>query len=151
MKYRYSIFLRIISYRNSIVNRISIFFCYNFFMNSLGERIKELRHESRLTQRELAQALSITVPTLSHWECNYQEPSYKDILRICNYFDVSMDYLAGRTDELGAVLPSSSKSTLSDREEELLGMFRQMNIAQQNRFLGIAEGMIEEAKKFKTP
>ncbi len=62
-----------------------------------------------------------------------------------------MDYLAGRTDELGAVLPSSSKSTLSDREEELLGMFRQMNIAQQNRFLGIAEGMIEEAKKFKTP
>lgn len=111
-------------------------------MNSLGERIKELRHESRLTQRELAQALSITVPTLSHWECNYQEPSYKDILRICNYFDVSMDYLAGRTDELGTMITSPAAQSLSDRENRVLALFRKMSFAEQNRYIGFGEGLL---------
>ena len=64
-------------------------------MKVFGERLKELRVEKGLTQRELAQALSITVPTLSHWECGYQEPSFKDLIMLCKYFDVSADYLLG--------------------------------------------------------
>ena len=116
-------------------------------MNSLGARIKELRRESKLTQRDLAKALSVTIPTLSHWECDYQEPSYKDILQISNYFNISTDYLLGRTDEIGTILTQSSTKKLPSREVELLSMFRQMNTAQQNRFLGIAEGMIEESNK----
>ena len=67
-------------------------------MKTFGEILKELRIEKGLTQKALAQALSITVPTLSHWECNYQEPSFKDLTRLCDYFDVSADYLLGRVD-----------------------------------------------------
>ncbi|MBQ9730275.1 MAG: helix-turn-helix transcriptional regulator [Clostridia bacterium] len=37
----------------------------------------------------------IIVPTLSHWECGYQEPSFKDLIALCKYFDVSADYLLG--------------------------------------------------------
>ena len=111
-------------------------------MNSLGERIKELRRESKLTQCELAQALSITVPTLSHWECNYQEPSYRDILRICDYFNISMDYLVGRTDELGAMITSPATKALSDREKRVLALFRKMSFAEQNRYIGFGEGLL---------
>lgn len=68
-------------------------------MKTFGEKIKELRNEKGLTQKQAAQALSVTVPTLSHWECNYQEPSYKDLLALCLFYDVSADYLIGHTNE----------------------------------------------------
>ena len=67
-------------------------------MKTFGEKLKELRIEKGLTQRELAQQLSITVPTLSHWECGYQEPSFKDLITLCKYVEVSADYLLGLTD-----------------------------------------------------
>jgi len=67
-------------------------------MKSFGEILKELRTEKGLTQKALAQELSITVPTLSHWECGYQEPSFKDLIALCRYFSVSADYLLGLTD-----------------------------------------------------
>lgn len=67
-------------------------------MKTFGELLKELRIEKGITQKRLAQELSITVPTLSHWECNYQEPSFKDLVRLCDYFEVSADYLLGRKD-----------------------------------------------------
>ena len=67
-------------------------------MKTFGELLKELRVEKGITQKRLANELSITVPTLSHWECNYQEPSFKDLVRLCDYFEVSADYLLGRKD-----------------------------------------------------
>ena len=67
-------------------------------MKTFGELLKELRIEKGITQKRLAQELSITVPTLSHWECNYQEPSFKDLVQLCDYFEVSADYLLGRKD-----------------------------------------------------
>lgn len=67
-------------------------------MKTFGELLKELRIERGITQKRLAQELSITVPTLSHWECNYQEPSFKDLVRLCDYFEVSADYLLGGKD-----------------------------------------------------
>ena len=64
-------------------------------METIGDRIKELRAEKGLTQKELALELSVTIPTLSHWECNYQEPSSKDIINLCKFFGTSTDYLLG--------------------------------------------------------
>ena len=67
-------------------------------MRTFGEILRELRIKERLTQKELAQELFVTVPTLSHWECGYQEPSFKDLVRLCKYFDVSADYMLGMND-----------------------------------------------------
>lgn len=64
-------------------------------MKSFGEKIRELRSEKGFTQKQAAEALSVTVPTLSHWECNYQEPSFKDLLNLCRFYEVSADYLIG--------------------------------------------------------
>ena len=67
-------------------------------MRTFGEILKELRIEKGLTQKALAQQISVSVPTLSHWECNYQEPSFKDLIMLCKYFEVSADYLLGLSD-----------------------------------------------------
>ena len=68
-------------------------------MKTFGEILKELRIDKGLTQKKVAEALSVTVSTLSHWECNYQEPSYKDLLTLCRFYEVSADYLIGLTEE----------------------------------------------------
>ena len=68
-------------------------------MKTFGEKLKELRIDKGLTQKKVAAALSVTVSTLSHWECYYQEPSYKDLLTLCRFYEVSADYLIGLTEE----------------------------------------------------
>ncbi|PZE20484.1 helix-turn-helix domain-containing protein [Paenibacillus xerothermodurans] len=64
-----------------------------------GERIALLREKHSLTQDELSAKLGITRASLSHYENNRREPDYKTIVNIANFFNVSIDYLMGRTDD----------------------------------------------------
>lgn len=107
-------------------------------------RIKDLRTERHLTQQDVADATCISRSVLSQYEAGSVDPTASVISRLADYFQVSIDYLVGREDDLGNIsLPS--QSTPSRKERELLAIFRQMTDAQQNRFLGIGEGMIEGA------
>ena len=65
-------------------------------MKAFGEILKELRKDKNLTQKNIAQALNVTVATVSHWECGYQEPSLKDFSQLCDLLEVSADVLLGR-------------------------------------------------------
>ena len=55
--------------------------------------LKLLRKERNLTQQELADELSITLKTVSHWETGYTEPSLAQLLFLSDYFNVSLDEL----------------------------------------------------------
>jgi len=46
-----------------------------------------------LSQAQLAERLSVTVKTLSHWETAYSEPSIQQILTIAEYFGITVDEL----------------------------------------------------------
>ncbi len=120
---------------------------------SIGKKLKELRKEKSLTQKELAQILSVTIPTLSHWECGYQEPSCSDLIHLCQFFNISVDYLLGRTDELGGAIAldrSPTAPVYSNEEAELLAIYRNMTHAQRVRFLAYGEGLMgATAPKFK--
>lgn len=94
-------------------------------MNLLNEKLKELRAEKKLTQKELANFLSVPIPTLSHWECGYAEPSCDDIINLCNFFNVSTDYLLGRTDDFGSVIAPVAPA-LSEDEAELVALYRSL-------------------------
>lgn len=63
-----------------------------------GDRLKELRENKQLKQSDLANDLGIGRTTLSHYELNNREPDFNTLEKIANYFDVSIDYLLGRTD-----------------------------------------------------
>ncbi len=58
-----------------------------------GEKIKQLRENANLYQKELADVLNVTSQTISGWEINRTTPDYDTLVKIANYFNVSTDYL----------------------------------------------------------
>ncbi len=67
-------------------------------MKIFGERLKELRIDKKITQKQLAQFLRVTGNTVYAWENDKQEPSMTMILKLSEYFCVSLDYLFGKSD-----------------------------------------------------
>ena len=65
--------------------------------NILGNRIAELRKGNNLSQIEFAKILNISNTTLSQYESGKRIPSDDVKLHIADYFNVSLDYLFGRT------------------------------------------------------
>ena len=64
----------------------------------LGKRLKMLRESNNLTQIELGKILGVGNVTLSQYEKGDRNPDYDTLLRIADYFNVSTDYLLGKTD-----------------------------------------------------
>lgn len=62
------------------------------------ERLKELRIEKNLTQDKLAKLVGMSKMTISHWESGYCEPSIAQLIILSDLFEVSVDYLVGKTD-----------------------------------------------------
>ena len=67
-------------------------------MKAFGERLKELRTAKGLTQKQLAEILSVSGNTVHCWESDKQEPSMAALLKLSEYFEVSLDYLFGRSE-----------------------------------------------------
>lgn len=68
-------------------------------MKKFGNVLKELRNEKHLTGEELGKALSVTKVAISNWENGNRTPDTDMLKKIANYFDVSLDYLLGNTNE----------------------------------------------------
>ena len=67
-------------------------------MISLPDRLKELRKSKKLTQTELGKILGVGKTTISMYETNNSTPNDEIKLKIAEYFNVSVDYLLGKTD-----------------------------------------------------
>ena len=63
-----------------------------------GIRIRELRKEHHLTQKQLADKLEVDFRTVSFWETERFEPNISQIIKICKLFEVESDYLLGLKD-----------------------------------------------------
>ncbi|MBP3434334.1 MAG: helix-turn-helix transcriptional regulator [Clostridia bacterium] len=64
-------------------------------MEIFTQRLKELRKEGGLTQKQLAEVLETTDDSIFSWEKGRSQPSIETLQKICNYFNVSADYLIG--------------------------------------------------------
>jgi len=64
-------------------------------MKVFAERLKELRIDKNLSQRQLAKELGFTQPAIARWESNSQVPNIEVAKEIAIYFGVSIDYLCG--------------------------------------------------------
>ena len=69
-------------------------------METFGQRLKELRLERNLTQKELAKILQTTDDSIFSWEKNRSQPSLEFLAKICLYFEISADYLIGIKNEI---------------------------------------------------
>ena len=61
-----------------------------------NERLKELRLQSALMQKEIAQLLGVSVRTFQHYEAGEREPNIDTLIQIADFFKVSLDELVGR-------------------------------------------------------
>lgn len=64
----------------------------------LHKRLKELREEKQITQKELANAINVNTTIISKWELGRKRPVYEDLISLSKYFDVSTDFLLGLAD-----------------------------------------------------
>lgn len=61
-------------------------------------RLKELRTKKGISQLRLATELNTTQNTISRYETGEREPGIDELIKIADYFNVSVDYLIGRTE-----------------------------------------------------
>lgn len=62
-------------------------------------RIKELRKAKGISQLKLAMDLNTSQNTISRYETGEREPGIAELIKLADYFHVSVDYLIGRTNE----------------------------------------------------
>lgn len=85
-------------------------------------RLKELRNEKKLTQQQLAELMKVGRATIAGYEVKNKQPDYVKLIWLADFFDVSLDYILGRTN-IKKPLPESN---LSDDQKECLTLFNQL-------------------------
>lgn len=64
--------------------------------NIFPQRLKELRLKKGLTQTELGEKVGVKQNTFTNWENGKREPSFENLVKLADLFDVSLDWLFGR-------------------------------------------------------
>lgn len=92
-------------------------------------RLFDLMKENNITQKQLAEHIGASQGNISDWKSGKFVPSADKLVLIADFFNVSVDYLLGRTP------PISSAPTLSDTEQELVELFRSLSPEQAEMLL----------------
>ncbi|WP_339259304.1 helix-turn-helix domain-containing protein [Lysinibacillus sp. FSL K6-3209] len=87
----------------------------------LGVRLKYLRKSNNKTQQDIADILGITRPAYTAYEQGKRNPDYEILEKIADYYNVSIDYLLGRTDNKGAL---HTQAGISDNEYNNLSAYQ---------------------------
>ena len=103
-------------------------------------RVKELRLEKQLEQQDLAKIIQIGKGSISNWETGRTEPSIEYLLKLADFFEVSIDYLLGRSDDLGIV---NVQTNLNTEQNELVNYYNQMSEKDKAKLLGYAKGLVD--------
>ncbi len=81
---------------NEISQAFCKIICYNFsIMKIFAERLRDLRTERGLSQRELAKLVNLSCSAIQQWESETRVPNAEAIVAIAKFFSVSSDYLLG--------------------------------------------------------
>ena len=118
-----------------------------------AERIKELREEATLSQKELANKLNLSQSAITKLENNLREPTGTTLIAYADFFDVSLDYLVGREDYGRSFEYNLERREhkvlypLSENEETLVTSFRKMSVFGQQSILIQVTALAEKAEK----
>ena len=100
------------------------------------DRLKELRTEKNLTQKQLAEMLVMSKNSICEYEKGRSEPNIEALIKLAKIFVCSIDYLVGRTDEFGNV---KYDFPIETEELFLLSTFRQLPKEMKNFLLSSTE------------
>lgn len=107
-------------------------------MSTFSKRLKNLRKDRRLTQKQLGELLFIDDTSISKYENDKAMPENELLQRIADFFDVSIDYLLCRTDEKKPPISNTplTKKEQLDIEKEALQMIENIDNADVIEFCG---------------
>lgn len=88
-------------------------------------RIRELRLEKGLRQRDVAEKLGISAQSLGYYENWVNKPDPEMLIKLADFFEVSIDYLLCREDEYGVIATSRVSQYTAD-EKELIKDYRRL-------------------------
>lgn len=121
-----------------------------------ADRLRELRTQRNLTQFELASKLDVNKQTISQYERGVRRPDLESLSALCDYFNVSTDYMLGKSDVTlrfltsdqlslvdGVGLKNSTPAALPADEEELLSFYRKLNKHGKEKVRGFVSDMLE--------
>lgn len=99
------------------------------------ENLRRLRLEAGVTQKQLADAVSVSQQSINKYENHNIEPDIETLIRLADFFHTSLDCLTGH-----AVLP---EPTLSAEEVRLLDEYRRLSDNQRRCVCGIVHAFLE--------
>lgn len=79
-----------------------------------SERVRQLRKENHMTQKELANILGMAKGTITMWEAGTRKPGFETLMRLSEIFDRSAEYILGNSDD-------AISSKMSEEDIEQLG------------------------------
>lgn len=91
-------------------------------MNNFGKRLRQLRRERDITMIQLADYLGTTQPTISKYERGIHNPDLPMIRMIAQFFNVSTDYLIGKSDNRSIYEGEPSDLIRDLPEDEIITM-----------------------------
>lgn len=98
-----------------------------------------------------SKAIGVSSGNISDWKSGRSSPKQDALIKIADYFDVSTDYLLGRTDEKSVTSPSGAAPLeLSPKDTALLDFFHQLNDEGQEKVLSYTNDLTSSGNYIKS-
>ena len=112
-------------------------------MSTMLERMENLADEEGINLKQLAVKLGLSNSSFSDWKRGKASPSLNAVIKIAEYFDVSIDYLV-----YGAEFSSKAKLEFSSREDrDLLKKYHELPPDLQGKLLGYMDGLLSAVQQ----
>ena len=108
----------------------------------LGNRIKQLRLEKRIPQKDLAESIGISPSTIGMYEQNRRVPDADTLIKLSTYFGVTIDYLLGKTEQKEK--PTKEDGELSERDKQLIDLISALPDDKLQQVLDFAKYLLEQ-------
>lgn len=105
-------------------------------------RLRDLREDMDMKQNEIADIIEISLRQYGLYERGKADITLEKALMLANHYKVSLDYIAGRTNDKRGL----TRSELSAEETELIKKYRSLSEKRQGKLLGQLE-MLEEQQR----
>ena len=115
-------------------------------MLNYGEKLKDFRITNQKTLVQIQQETGISNQNLSRWERNEVIPNIDFCVNLADYYGVSLDELVGRADDFGNVTVINNSAELSEREQKLLLVFKDLSELEQDKLIEDAKFYAERHK-----
>lgn len=110
-------------------------------------RLQMLRKDAKISQQKLADAIGVSRSTIAMWESAASQPDNQLLQSLADYFDVSVDYLLGRTDEKSPGQSNSPELDMDSIEYALYGTARELDEDEKQQLLELAKLMRKKRKE----